>query len=175
MGPAAALTLVALVVSQNDDAGSSRLVQGVRAGLAIRNSRTWPGERVVVPTAAATTDVISVAACAAVSAGLGLDDVSRVLDIAGSLMIIKPAWPVDSTEMSGQWGGHSLAAGWLAVQLHRAGVSGMSGGLEHTLACVIGLPSDNGQGSAAPFGPVARLLGRPPSTVNIRKIVELLG
>jgi len=175
MGPAAALTLVALVVGQNDEAGSSRLVQSVRAGLAIRDSRSWPGERVVAPTAAATTDVISVAACAAVSAGMGSEDVSKVLDIAGSLMTIKPARPVGSTEMSGQWSGHALAAGWLAVQLHRAGVSGMSGGLEHTLACVIGLPSDNGQGRAAPFGPVEGLLGRPPSTVNIRQIVELLG
>lgn len=175
IGPPAALTLIGLVVGQDDEADAARLVQGARAGLAIRDSRSWPGDRVIAPTATATTDVISTAACAAVSAGMELDDVAKVLDLAGSLMIIKPAWPVGSAEMSGWWSGHALAAGWLAVQLRRAGVSGMSGGLEHTLACVVGSGNDSWRGVSAPSGPVEGFLSRPPSTVNIRRIVEVLG
>jgi hypothetical protein len=175
LGPSAALTLVGLVIGQDGGADAARLVQAVRAGLAIRDGRSWPGECAIAPTASATTDVISTAACAAVSAGMGLDDVAKVLDLAGSLMIIKPASSLGSTEMSGLWSGHALAAGWLAVQLHRAGVSGMSGGLEHTLACVVGPRTDIRRGISAPSGPVEGLLSRPPSTVNIRRIVEVLG
>ena len=137
-GPSAVLTLVGLAVGRGDGAASARLGQGVTAGLAIRDTSTWPGERAVAPTAASTTDVICAAACAAVTAGMELEDVANVLDIAGSLMIIKPASSVGSAEMSGLWNGHALAAGWLAVQLHRADVSGMSGGLEHTLTTVAG-------------------------------------
>lgn len=138
LGPSAVLTLVGLVIGRGDGAASARLVQGVTAGLAIRDTSEWPGKRAIAPTAAVTTDVICAAACAAVTAGMELGDVAKVLDIAGSLMIIKPASSVGSAEMSGLWSGHALAAGWLAVQLHRADVSGMSGGLEHTLRIIAG-------------------------------------
>lgn len=175
LGPPASLTLVGLVMGQDDETDAARLAQGVRAGLAIQDSRSWPGERVIAPTASVTTDVISAAACAAVSAGMGLDDVAKVLDLAGSLMIIKPASSVGSAEMSGQWSGHALAAGWLAVQLHRAGISGMNGGLEHTLTCIAGSREDSRRRVLAPSGSVEGLLSLPPSTVNTRRIVEALG
>jgi hypothetical protein len=174
MGPSAVLTLVGLVIGQDDDADAARLVQGVRAGMAIRDSRLWAGRPVIAPTASATTDVISTAACAAVSAGMGLCDVTKVLDLAGSLMIIKPTSPVGSAEMSGPWAGHALAAGWLAVQLHRAGVSGMGGGLEHTLTCVVGSQSDLRPRDSATSRPMEELLARPPSTVSVRSMAAAL-
>ncbi len=174
IGPCASLTLVGLVMGQGDEADATRLVQGVRAGLAIQDSRSWPGQRVIAPTAAATTDVIAAAACAAVSTGMGLGDVTKVLDLAGSLMIIKPASSVGSAEMYGQWSGHALAAGWLAVQLHRAGVSGMSDGLGHTLTIVVGSRKDIRRRVWAPSDHVEEFLVRPPSEVNIRSIVEAL-
>jgi hypothetical protein len=175
LGPPASLTLVGLVTGQDHESDATRLVRGVRAGLAIRDSRLWPGTGVIGPTASVTTDVISAAACAAVSTGMGLGEVAKVLDLAGSLMIIKPASSVGSANMSGQWSGHALAAGWLAVQLHRAGVSGMSGGLEHTLTCIAGSREDSRRSVLAPSGSVEGFLSLPPSTVDNRRIVEALG
>jgi hypothetical protein len=84
LGPPASLTLVGLVTGQDDETDATRLVRGVRAGLAVRDNRLWPGERVIAPTASVTTDVISAAACAAVSTGMGLGDVAKVLDLAAA-------------------------------------------------------------------------------------------
>jgi hypothetical protein len=86
--------------------------------------------------------------CAARLGGVPDNEVRALLDLAASLMVIGPP---------GVAPGHDPAAAWLAIQAWGAGITGMPGGLAHTLSVVSdGLPD------------------QVPSDVDVTDIVEAL-
>jgi hypothetical protein len=113
----ARLAFVALTIA-GIDAPKTALAPAVRGGETFRT--LWPP---AVPTAAhagLTTDAVSVAVCAALASGISEEGLESVVELAASLMLVTATVP--SPELAGMHAGHSLAAGWLAVQLHRCGV-----------------------------------------------------
>jgi hypothetical protein len=95
-----------------------------------------------------TTWVLPSAACALVSTnGVGTDAVAAMdeglRDIAAALMVVRVpagAAPPDEPPGEGLLLGHALAAGWLATQLWEAGVVGVPGSFDRTVAAVVGAP-----------------------------------
>ena len=101
-----------------------------------------------------TTGVVAAAACAAVAGGTDPSRLGPVLDVAASLMLVRP--PAGGTAReAGLWAGHCLAAGWLAPLVLRAGLTGMAGALAHTVATVTGRPAGGLRGDPSAGVPVA--------------------
>lgn len=149
-----ALTLVA-IASAPDPTPDPSLERGVHAGLRIG---TEVDDGVLDGVGRPTTDLLPAAACAAVVCGADPADLTSLLDLAGTLMVVGPPSilradedgglgtdPVTDAEMRA---GHCLAAGWLAPRLLDAGLIAQDGALDSTIAAVTG---------RAPAGLMARL------------------
>lgn len=149
-GPALAEALTALALTCGVPPDSDWLAAAVRAGVV--EDQGTPAS-VVAPTsstgvAGLTTWVLPAAACALVGrhgvdtdAAAAMDEGLR--DIAAALMVVRApvgAAPPDEPPGEGLLLGHALAAGWLATQLWEAGVVGVPGSFERTLAAVVGVP-----------------------------------
>ncbi|MEV0720061.1 hypothetical protein [Asanoa sp. NPDC050611] len=113
LGPAVAPTLVGLAVGAAHGRSTADLSAAVEAGLAVAASIDAP----------VSAGVLAATVCGARLAGLAED--AAVLDLAGSLMLIGPP---------GVAPGHDAAAAWLALRAWDAGITGMPGGLAHTLS-----------------------------------------
>lgn len=125
LGPAVGPTLVGLAVGTNRRRSAAQLSAAVDAGLAAVTE-------VPVPPALLSTGVLAATVCAAQMAGIPENELAALLDLAASLMVIGPP---------GVAPGHDPAAAWLALQAWDAGITGMPGGLAHTLSVVSdGLP-----------------------------------
>lgn len=84
-------------------------------------------------TAEVTRWVSAAAVCAATALGDGPVP-TGVVELAGSLMVVHV--PPASEVLAGLLAGHTLAAGWLATQLHAAGLVGVPGALAATVDAV---------------------------------------
>jgi hypothetical protein len=126
---------------------SDWLAAAVRAGVA-EGQRTPGAAAPSTAVAQVTTWVLPAAACAVVArngvdtdAAAAMDDGLR--DIAAALMVVRTpvgAAPPDEPPGEGLLLGHALAAGWLATQLWEAGVVGVPGSFDRTVAAVVGAP-----------------------------------
>ncbi|MEU1841369.1 hypothetical protein [Micromonospora chersina] len=125
LGPAVGPMLAGLAVGAVRRRSAAELSAAVDAGLAAV-------AEVSVPAAPVSTGVLAATVCAARLAGVPDDELPTLLDLAASLMVIGPP---------GVAPGHDPAAAWLALQAWDAGITGMPGGLAHTLSVVRdGLP-----------------------------------
>jgi hypothetical protein len=140
-----ALAVLATTCGASSD--SDWLAAAVGAGVA-------EGARVPAPpasstaVAAVTSWVLPAAACALVAtrgadtdASTAMDDGLR--DIAAALMVVRvPAGGASPDEPPGEGLllGHALAVGWLATELWTAGVVGVPGTFERTVAAVVEAP-----------------------------------
>jgi hypothetical protein len=111
-------------LSQEDLAGA------LQAGVAMRT--LWPSPPPPTAVAGLTTDTVSAAVCAAAATGHSGAQLAAVAELAAGLMLVSPT-PSDP-ELHGVQAGHSLAAGWLAVQLHLCGVLAAPGTAEEVLS-----------------------------------------
>lgn len=173
VGRGAALTLVGLAVGAEHGRDAASLVRAVRPGLAVADALDQWLYAAETPLALPTTDVVAAATCAALLAGTPRDDLPKLLDMSGSLMVITPPCGEGvSADIEGAWAGHALAAGWLATRAWTSGLVGFNGGLAYTLSVVTGR-------STAPTDPsapqVRALLDQPPADVGVRSLVEALG
>jgi hypothetical protein len=123
------LTFLALTVV-GPDAPDAALTPAVRGGETLR--QLWPPAPSSLVTAGLTTDVVSAAVCAALASTISEEGMASVVELAASLMLVTPTVP--SSQLAGMHAGHSLAAGWLAVQLHHCGVVGAPGAATDVLA-----------------------------------------
>ena len=158
------LVLVALAAAP-PEADAAGIDRAVSAGLAVAAGLPdVVGDR--PGTGVPTVGVVAAAACAAVAGGTDVSDVGPVLDVAASLMVVRP--PDGGTPReAGLWAGHCLAAGWLAPLLLRAGLTGMDGALAHTVATITGRPT----GELPALGPVP---GVPPTGSSIGDLLARL-
>ena len=141
LGPAVGPTLVGLAVGAARRRSAAELSAAVDAGLVA-------AAEVSVPAAPVSTGVLAATVCAARLAGVPDNEVRALLDLAASLMVIGPP---------GVAPGHDPAAAWLALRAWDAGITGMPGGLAHTLSVVSdGLPD------------------HVPSDVDVADLVEAL-
>jgi hypothetical protein len=125
LGPAVGPTLAGLAVGAARHRAAADLSAAVDAGLAAAAEMS-------VPAAPLSTGVLAATVCAAQLAGVPENERPALLDLAASLMVIGPP---------GVAPGHDPAAAWLALQAWDAGITGMPGGLAHTLTVVSeGLP-----------------------------------
>ncbi|MET8233638.1 hypothetical protein ABZS77_23500 [Micromonospora sp. NPDC005298] len=125
LGPAVGPTLVGLAVGAARRRSVAQLSAAVDAGLAA-------AAEVSTSTAPVSTGVLAATVCAARLAEVPENDLPALLDLAASLMVIGPP---------GVAPGHDPAAAWLSVRAWEAGITGMPGGLAHTLSVVsTGLP-----------------------------------
>jgi hypothetical protein len=114
-----------------------------------------------------TAGVLAAAACAAVATGTAPSRLGPVLDVAASLMVVRP--PDGGTPReAGLWAGHCLAAGWLAPQVVRAGLTGMAGALAHTVSTVTGRPAGELRSDPSAGAPVTIQLGSPAGELLAR-------
>ncbi|SCE66583.1 hypothetical protein GA0070607_0136 [Micromonospora coriariae] len=125
LGPAVGPTLVGLAVGAARRRSAAQLSAAVDAGLAA-------AAEVSTPTVPVSTGVLAATVCAARLAEVPEKELPALLDLAASLMVIGPP---------GVAPGHDPAAAWLAMRAWDAGITGMPGGLAHTLSVVAaGLP-----------------------------------
>ncbi|WFE36338.1 hypothetical protein [Micromonospora sp. WMMD975] len=125
LGPAVGPTLAGLAVGAARRRTVAELSAAVDAGLAAATA--WSAS-----TAPVSTGVLTATVCAARLAGVPAHELPALLDLAASLMVIGPPGVVP---------GHDPAAAWLALRAWDAGITGMPGGLAHTLSVVSdGLP-----------------------------------
>src|SRR5690606_13186822 len=95
-----------------------------------------------------TADVVTTAVCAGVLSGIPEGELSALVDLAGTLLQVRPA-PLSGTALpatqaltddtaSGHTAataaGHTAAAGWLAAQVHLAGMVAYPGAFAETVA-----------------------------------------
>jgi hypothetical protein len=90
-----------------------------------------------------TADVVTTAVCAGVLGGVPEEELALLVDVAGTLLQVYPDG-VATLEGTGDhtgWiaarstaAGHTAAAGWLAVQVHLAGLVAYPGAFADTLA-----------------------------------------
>lgn len=73
-----------------------------------------------------TADVVTTAVCAGVLSGVPEDGLGSLVDLAGTLLQVRPAGHVAA--------GHTAAAGWLAVQVHQSGMVAYPGAFADTVA-----------------------------------------
>jgi hypothetical protein len=123
------LALVALT-SAGAEMSGERLGAAIEAGVAVQ--RLWPPPLPAGAVAELTTDAVSAAVCAAAAIGHTGPDLAGVAELAAGLMLAGPA--VGTSQLDGLQAGHSLAAGWLAVQLHLCGVLAAPGTAEEVLS-----------------------------------------
>lgn len=117
------------VTAQGAPAFGESLVPAVEAGVALR--ALWPPPAAPEAVAALTADAVSAAVCAAVATGLGGADLAAVAELASGLMVVGPT--VGDPRLRALQAGHSLAAGWLALQLHLCGLLAAPGTAEEVL------------------------------------------
>lgn len=117
------------VTTQAVPAFVESLVPAVEAGVALR--ALWPPPAGPGAVAALTADAVSAAVCAARATGHGNADLVAVAELASGLMVVGPT--VSDPRLRALQAGHSLAAGWLAVQLHLCGVLAAPGTAEEVL------------------------------------------
>ena len=122
------LALVAVTAQGARTFGDS-LVPAVEAGEALRT--LWPPPAPTAAVAALTTDAVSAAVCAAVATGHVGADLAAVAELASGLMVVGPT--VGDPQLRALQAGHSLAAGWLALQLHVCGLLAAPGTAEEVL------------------------------------------
>ncbi|MFI7426659.1 hypothetical protein ACIBPB_06700 [Micromonospora sp. NPDC049836] len=146
LGPAVGPTLVGLAVGAAHGRSVAELAAAVDAGLAAAAGLS-------APTVPVSTGVLTATVCAARLAGVPEGELPALLDLAASLMLIGPP---------GVAPGHDPAAAWLAVRAWDAGITGMPGGLAHTLAVVAdGLPDRSGAVAAPAAPPPQRVAATP--------------
>lgn len=119
----------AAVTAQGAAAFGERLVPAVEAGVALR--ALWPPPAAPGAVAALTADTVSAAVCAAVATDHAAADLAAVAELASGLMVVGPT--VSDPRLRALQAGHSLAAGWLAVQLHLCGFLAAPGTAEEVL------------------------------------------
>lgn len=131
------LVLVALAAAP-PEADAADVERAVAVGRAV--AAGLPGVIGAGPvTGLPTAGVVAAAACAAAARGTDPSGLQPLLDVAAALMVVRP--PAGGTPReAGLWAGHGLAAGWLAPLVVGAGLTGMAGALEHTVAAVTGRP-----------------------------------
>lgn len=105
------------------------LAHAVGVGVAVREG--WPGADPRDAAAGLTTDTVATAVCAAAASGVRDRELERVADLAAALMLVTPTQVTPG--LAGLLAGHSLASGWLAVQLHGCGVLAAPGTAEEVL------------------------------------------
>ncbi|MFZ5871356.1 MAG: hypothetical protein ACOYXW_12655 [Actinomycetota bacterium] len=150
LGRPATVVLTGLAVAAEHDRDVAALETAVGAGLAAAAPLDGvPGDAV----ATVTVDLVGSAACAALLAGVPAAELSGVLDLAGTLLAVGA--PGRADDLGARWAGHAAAAGWLAVQCFRSGLTAFDGALEHTVATVAGA----GGAGMARRTPVRTLLG----------------
>ncbi|SCG68060.1 hypothetical protein [Micromonospora humi] len=132
LGPAVGPTLAGLAVGAAHRRSVAELSAAVDAGLAAAAEAS-------AHVAPVSTGVLAATVCAGRLAGVREGDLPALLDLAASLMVIGPPGAVP---------GHEPAAAWLALRAWDAGVTGMPGGLAHTLSVV-----SDGLADRAPAGP----------------------
>jgi hypothetical protein len=114
-----------------------------------------------------TAGVVAAAACAAVAGGTDPSRLEPVLDVAASLMVVRP--PVGGTPREAALrAGHCLAAGWLAPQVLRAGLTGTAGALAHTVSTVTGRPAGRLPGDPSAGVPAVHPVGSPAGDLLAR-------
>lgn len=145
------LTLVALA-SASDQTSGDGLERGVLAGL--RVAASLAGAEGLEGVGRPTCDLLPAATCAAVVGGADPADLTTVLDLAGTLMVVgppsvpgagagkeldtEPGADAENGMVAEARAGHCLAAGWLAARLLGAGLVAHVGALDSTLAAVTG-------------------------------------
>lgn len=107
-----------------------RHAAAVAAGEAVRS--TWPPPPSGVVAAGLTVDTVAAAACTAVALGLDAAAADEVGELGAALMLVTPAEP--SASQVALYAGHALASGWLAAQLHHAGLVAAPGTATEVLA-----------------------------------------
>lgn len=122
------LAFVAVTVKGATEFGES-LVPAVEAGVALR--ALWPPSASTEPVAVLTADAVAAGVCAAVASELGRAELAAVAELAAGLMVVGPT--VEDPRLRALQAGHSLAAGWLAVQLHLCGLLAAPGTAEEVL------------------------------------------
>lgn len=87
-----------------------------------------------------TAEVVRTAVCAALLSGVREAELPELIDLAGTLLQVRPRI-AGATQGAGSAAGHTAAAGWLASQVHLAGLTAYPGALTDTLATAT-LPPD---------------------------------
>jgi hypothetical protein len=117
------------VTARGAPAFGESLVPAVEAGVALR--ALWPPPAAPGAVAALTADAVSAAVCAAVATDHADADLAAVAELASGLMVVGPT--VSDPRLRTLQAGHSLAAGWLAVQLHLCDLLAAPGTAEEVL------------------------------------------
>ena len=117
------------VTAQGAPAFGDSLVPAVEAGEALWTH--WPPPTPTAAVAALTTDAVSAAVCAAVATGHLGAGLAAVAELASALMVVGPT--ASDPQLRALQAGHSLAAGWLALQLHVCGLLAAPGTAEEVL------------------------------------------
>lgn len=148
-GDGPSLTDALLLLALTCSSGSDVIGAAVEAGLTEERRRVQAvAVRTAQPVAELTTWVLPAAVCALVSTQGSATDAYRTMDdglrdVAAALMVVRvPQGAAPPTEPPGEGLllGHTLAAGWLATQLWKAGVVGVPETFERTVAAVRGAP-----------------------------------
>ena len=87
-----------------------------------------------------TAGVVTTAVCAGLLSGVAEEELPALVDVAGTLMQVRPA-TVESVPGRSAAAGHAAAAGWLASQVHLAGLTAYDGAFTDTVATAT-LPAD---------------------------------
>lgn len=124
------VVLTGLVTAWEQDRSVGDLVYAVTGALAARRDMV-PATRSVG--AAVTADVVTTAVCAGLLSGVPVEGLPPLTDLAGTLLQVLPqtAFTPDSKAAAA---GHTAAAGWLAVQVHAAGLVAYPGAYADTVA-----------------------------------------
>lgn len=136
------VVLTGLVTAWQLDRTVGDLHAAVDGALAVRASTVTPLLNTGAPVSA---DVVTTAVCAGLLSGVPEDEVPTLADLAGTLLQVSPlAVEAGTAGLAGRTvggpavaataAGHTAAAGWLAVQVHLAGLSAYPGALADTVA-----------------------------------------
>lgn len=118
------VVLTGLVAAWQHDRTLGELQAAVDRALQVRADVVMP----LAADAPVTADVVTAAVCAGVLAGVPEDELTTLVDLAGTLL------QVQTSETTHTAAGHTAAAGWLAVQVHLAGMVAYPGAFADTVA-----------------------------------------
>lgn len=118
------VVLTGLVTAWQRDSTLGDLQTAVARALQARADLVSP----LAMDAPVTADVVTTAVCAGVLSEVLEGELTTVVDLAGTLL------QVQSSQTTHTGAGHTAAAGWLAVQVHRAGLVAYPGALSDTVA-----------------------------------------
>jgi hypothetical protein len=105
-------------IAAGEPAPESDLGAALGAGETMR--LLWPPAAAPHPVAELSYDTVAAAICAAMASGIPNGELTSLAELAAALMVVAPSQ--GHLAPHGLNAGHSLAAGWLAVQLHRCRV-----------------------------------------------------